>query len=151
MRRSAAPRPVAAVALLVFALNGCFSYVPLNGAAPAPGTRVRVDLQTPQPVVSGDVTANDVVSLIGEVVSADSVTLVLSATQLTTRTGYEHVGRGETARLPRANVARISQNRLSPVRTALVAGVVLVLGGSFASHVRPPRGNGGGGGSGSAN
>ncbi|HYW06276.1 MAG TPA: hypothetical protein VE913_04930 [Longimicrobium sp.] len=151
MRRYSTVRPTAAACLALFALNGCFSYVPMNGPDPLPGARVRVELRSPQQIRAGEVTANDVVSVIGEVISADTSLLVLSASQLTARSGYELSGGGETARLPRGNIVVVSQNRLSVLRTALVAGAIAVLGGTFASQVRASRGGGGGGGGGTPN
>lgn len=140
-----AARPVAALLLASF-LGGCFSYAPVSGTLPRPGARVKVELQTPQEFRAGDLTANDVVEVTGEVISADSSALVLSAFTLTSRSRAEHVTTGETTRVPRLNVASVRENRISPLRTAALTGLVVLGGAIFVSKVANPRGGGNTGG-----
>lgn len=121
-------RPVATVLLLASALNGCYSYVPSRTGIGGPGSRVRVYLTEPQSVRLTEISANDVVRITGEVVRADSSDLVLSAWLLNSRSGYEHVGRGETVAVPRRNVQAVDRNTLSAVRTAGLVGIVAMLG-----------------------
>ena len=137
-------RPVAALLLSMSFLNGCFAYAPMNGVSPRPGARVRVDLREPQQVRLGELTANDVMSLIGEVVTEDSSEIVLSALSATTRSGFEHAADGETVRVARSNAAVVSLNRLSMVRTAGLAGLVALGGAAFVSGVRAGRASNGG-------
>ena len=142
-RPSAPLRGVSAGLLLAAGLNGCFAYAPVNGAMPSPGARVKVALETPQEVRTGDLTANDVVEVTGELVSADSAALTLSAFQLISRSGYEHLASGETTRVPRLNVSAVQVNRINPLRTAAMAGLALLGGALFVSQIAPPRGGGG--------
>ncbi|HEX8451122.1 MAG TPA: hypothetical protein VF647_03440 [Longimicrobium sp.] len=151
LRQKRMVRPVAALLLSLSFLNGCFAYAPANGVAPRPGARVRVQLREPQVVKLGELTANDVVSLIGEVVTEDSSQIVLSALSATTRSGFEHAANGETVRVPRSNAAAVSVNRVSLVRTAGLAGLVALGGAAFVSGVRAGRASNGGGGSGGGN
>lgn len=136
-------RGAAAGLLLALSLNGCFAYAPVNGAMPSPGSRVKVALDSPQEVRTGDITANDVVEVTGELVSADTAALVVSAFQLTSRSGYEHLASGETTRVPRLNISTVRVNRISPLRTAAMTGLALLGGALFISQVSPPRGGGG--------
>lgn len=126
--------------LSLFLLNGCFAYVPVRGESPAPGARVQVQLNSPQEVRAGEVTANDVVEIRGEVVAADSVQLLLSAFGLTSRSGIEHLATGQTTPVPRLNIARIRESRISTLRTAALAGMALLGGTIFVATVANPRG-----------
>ncbi|HEY0150609.1 MAG TPA: hypothetical protein VGB92_01350 [Longimicrobium sp.] len=148
LRQKRMVRPVAALLLSLSFLNGCFAYAPMNGVSPQPGARVRVQLREPQQVRLGELTANDVMSLIGEVVTEDSSQLVLSALSATTRSGFEHAANGETVRVVRGNVVAVARNRVSVLRTAALAGMVAVGGAAFVSGVRAGRASGGGGGGG---
>jgi hypothetical protein len=144
-------RPVAAVLLSLSFLNGCFAYQTMNGASPRPGARVRVELREPQQVRLGELTANDVMAVIGEVVTEDSSQIVLSALSATTRSGFEHAANGETVRVARANVVAVGLNRVSVLRTAGLAGLVALGGAAFVSGVRAGRASNGGGGAGGGN
>lgn len=144
-RVGAAARPVAVALLLSFALGGCFAYAPVRGDMPRPGARVKVDLATPQEFRTGDITANEVVQITGEVVSADTAALVLSAFSFTSRTRFEQIAAGESARVPRLNIASVQENRLSTLRTAALAGMAFLAGALFVSEVANPRGRGGSG------
>lgn len=144
LRTKRGVRPVAALLLSLSFLNGCFAYAPMNGVSPQPGTRVRVDLREPQQVRLGELTANDVVSVIGEVVSEDSSQIVLSVLSASTRSGFEHAANGETVRVARGNVQALARNRVSVLRTAALAGMVAVGGAAFVSGVRAGRASNGG-------
>jgi hypothetical protein len=148
LRRKRVVRPAAALLLSMSFLNGCFAYAPMNGVSPRPGARVRVELREPQVVRLGELTANDVVTLIGEVVTEDSSQIVLSALSATTRSGFEHAANGETVRVARGNAVAVSANRVSVLRTAGLAGLVALGGAAFVSGVRAGRASNGGGGGG---
>lgn len=120
-------RPIAAALLAALALSGCYSYVPTQ-EVPGRGARVRVRLSQPQDVRLTEITANDVMMINGEVVRANSDTLVLSAYLLQSRSGYENFGRGETAFVPRENIVGLFENRISVIRTAGLMGAVALLG-----------------------
>lgn len=130
-------RRTAPVVLLCVLLTGCFSYVTTHDT-PARASRVRVLLAAPTDFRLTDFTANEVVSAEGEMVQGDDHEIVLSVLDLRARSGYEFPGRGETLRIPRSNITTVQVNRISPIRTGLLAGVValvstvterLVLGG----------------------
>ncbi len=148
LRRKRMVRPAAALLLSLSFLNGCFAYAPMHGVSPQPGARVRVQLREPQQVRLGELTANDVMTVIGEVVTEDSSQIVISALSATTRSGFEHAANGETVRVARGNAAVVSINRVSVLRSAGLAGLVALGGAAFVSGVRAGRASGGGGGGG---
>ncbi|HEX2189752.1 MAG TPA: hypothetical protein VHG51_12675 [Longimicrobiaceae bacterium] len=119
-------RSTALVLLLSMLLGGCLSYAPA-GDAPRRASRVRVTLVSPADFRLTEFTANEVVTAEGEMVRMDEEEVVLSAVELRARSGYEFVGRGETLTIPRSNVARIETQRVSVARSALLAGVVVLV------------------------
>lgn len=142
-------RPVAVLLLVVFVLNGCYTYVPTQ-EIPDRGARVRVQLSQPQDVRLSEVTANDVVTISGEVARLDSSAVVLSAYVLRSASGYENVARGESVGILRENIAAIRQSRISPLNTAglvavgiliaVAAGVALAEAGNQGEPGEPPGG-----------
>lgn len=116
-------RPIAAALLLCLLLNGCFSYVPTE-STPGRASRVRVALLAPADFRLLEYTANEVVVADGELVRADDREVVLSATRLQARSGYEFVGHGETITIPRGNVGSLQRKRIAPLQSALLAGAV---------------------------
>lgn len=116
---------------LVTTLTGCFSYAPVGNAPLRQGTDVRAVLQVPTtvPVPTGTIAGVNRVDgwLIGS--PADSV--LLSARWLRSTAGQEFPGAGSTLRIPRSNVSLLETRRFDTVRTALVAGAVVVALGSI--------------------
>lgn len=133
---------VTGAAVAAALLSGCFAYVPVQREALQPGDRVQVQLNETQPVRAGSVTANDVIEVTGELISSDSAALSLSAYYLRSPSGYEHSGVGETARIPALNIAVVRENRLSPLRTAVVTALALTAGAVFVTQVADLRGGG---------
>ena len=129
-------------------LGACFEYAPVAPAStPPPATEVRVRLSRPMNFPITDVTVRDVVELQGEVVAgvADS-TFRLSVFQLRSQTGYGVDAAGETVEFPRPAVVQLAQRRLSPLRSALLAGLVAAGGVAMAATGVVGGGSGGGGG-----
>lgn len=140
-------RPAALLLLVTFVLNGCYTYFPTQ-QIPDRGAKVRLELAQPQDVRLSEVTANDVVNLQGELAQVDSNRVVLSAFVLRSQSGYENIGRGESVSILRQNIASIRQSRISPLNTAgLVAiGVVIGVLTGVALADAGNQGEGGGGG-----
>ncbi|MEZ4415903.1 MAG: hypothetical protein R3E10_09105 [Gemmatimonadota bacterium] len=112
--------------LAVWALTGCYHYVPV--AEPVPrGALVRAHLSSPLDVELRQVTARDVTLLDGELIRWDDVDgMAVSARWLLQSTGYEMGGEGWTVEIPADVLSAVEQRRLSLPRTlALVAGGVL--------------------------
>lgn len=144
-------RTIAAFLLVILTLNGCFAYMPSRGAPLRQGQGVRVLLSSPLDVRLVDVTANNVATLDGEVVSSDSATLVLSARMVRSNTGYEQLGGGATVQIPTTQIGEIEERRLSAVKTAGLVGIIVGLTAIVAAAntgTGVKGGPGGGGGSG---
>lgn len=141
-------RPIALV-LLCALLSGCFTYGPARNA-PGQAARVRLTLSSPADFRLADFTANEVVVVEGEIVRADTQEVVLSALELRARSGYEFIGQGATLTIPRSNVAALETRRISPWRSALVAGALVAVMTLTEKLIGVVAGddNGGGGGGG---
>lgn len=115
-------RAVSAGLLCVLGLNGCLSYGAVSPAEvpPAP-TEVQVLLSRPMDFPVTDLTVRDVVRVRGEVISADSAWLRLSAYGMRAQTGFGYQARGETVQIPRQQVVGLQRRRVDPARTGLLA------------------------------
>lgn len=140
----ATKRPVAAALLLCLLLNGCFTYAPTQ-STPGRAARVRVALASPADFRLTEYTANEVVVADGELVRADDREVVLSATRLQARSGYEFVGHGETLTIPRSNVASLQRKRIAPLQSVLLAGAVAAVVVLTTQLFEALNGGGGGG------
>jgi hypothetical protein len=150
--RAFAPRRgIAAALLLILAGNGCASFVPAP-ADPLPvRERVRFQFRTPRDVPMGEITANDVRTVLGEVVSDTGDTLTVSALRAIAASGYETLGPGSSVRVHRDELAGLYVSRLSISRSiglaAVIAGLTALVGtalknaGNSGSNGGPP-GNG---------
>ncbi len=132
-------RLCAATLLLAWLPGGCFGYVPLTKPAAPPAAALRVRLQMPADYRLTSVTVNDVGMLDGELVQMDDSTLVLSATRVVARSGFEHLGENATLQVPRANIASLEVKQLARGRTVLFVGGLL----AFAGLTSAAFGNGG--------
>ncbi len=144
------PRRIVAASLLApWLLGGCFAYTPLRQPDPAPAASLRLHLATPGDYRLANVTMNDVGIIDGELVTMDDSAVVVSATRLVARSGFEHPGDEATLRVPRSSIASIEVKRLSALRTALFVGGLLALGGAAGAALGAAEvsssGNGGGG------
>ena len=136
-------RPTAAVLLLLmFPSSGCYGYFPAGSEFPSSGTRVRLRLSAPQDVRFTDISANDVVSIDGEVVRAGTDTVVVSAFMARSASGYETLGRGESVAIPRRNVVSVERSRFSVARSVGLAAII----GALSLAVGAALGAGGEGG-----
>lgn len=144
-------RTIAAFLLVILTLNGCFAYMPSRGAPLRQGQGVRVLLSSPLDVRLVDVTANNVATLDGEVVSSDSTSLVLSARMVRSNTGYEQLGGGATVQIPTTQIGEIEERRLSAIKTAGLVGIIvgltaIVAAANTGTGVKGGPGGGGGAG-----
>lgn len=93
------------------------------------GTPVRVGLDAPSEFRLTDLTANDIVRVGGEMIRADGGSLAISAMWLESRAGMQFTGKGETVRIPEANITFFQEKRFSPTKSSLFAA--LTIGGFF--------------------
>lgn len=120
----------ALIIILVTLCSSCFSYATLQSDPVRQGKRLRVQLSTPRDIRLTNVTANDVVTVDGELVRFAPDTATLSVWMLKARSGYEFIGTGETVFLPRRDIAAVEERRFSILRSAAVAaaaGLAIVL------------------------
>lgn len=110
---------------LLFATEGCFSFVQESELAPTRGSPIRVHLERPASFELTRVTVNDVTTVNGELVSRADGEVVLSATWLDTVFGDGYDGEGWTLRIPETNVSALEVKQFSWWRT----GAVLFAGG----------------------
>jgi hypothetical protein len=108
-------------------------------------SRMRLLLVAGHDVRLDRITVNDAVEVDGELVRMDSDSILVSATKVVDRSGFEHTGDGETVHVGRDEVYRVEARRVSVMRSLLAAGGVLALG--TATGVAVDQGTFGSGGS----
>lgn len=132
--------------VLLFSLTGCFTYVPAPIVPLERGQRVRVHLSSSEEFRLSNVTVNDVVAIKGEAVSLGPDVLALSAWELQSGTGFEHVASGETVRIHRDRIAAFERYELSTTRSVLLTGGVIIAGLLLGLTAREMSSGGGGSG-----
>ena len=114
-------------------LAGCYSYRPLpsvDAVNPVPGTQVEARLTTAGAGNLASEVGPDVLSVEGQVVSADSSGLTLAVNRVV---NARHIGndwKGEHVMLPRGDIASLRVRRLSVGGTAILGGLA---GGGLAA------------------
>lgn len=111
-------------ALLLFALSGCFRYVPVNNQPLRQGESVRVELAVPGDYRLSQVSVNDVILVEGELIQMAPDTLAVSAWWVRARSGFEYPGAGETLRIPRGDIEALGKKRIAPAQTLGLVGAV---------------------------
>ena len=129
--------------LCLLVLTGCYTYAPARSAPFARGMAVRAQLSAPMDFRLTELTANNVVSVTGEVVRQDPDTLVLSAQWLRAQSGYQFPAAGETVTIPADRLADLERRRISVLRSAAIVAAGALVSGLFVAVL-----DGGGGGSG---
>jgi hypothetical protein len=132
---------------LLSATSGCYGYVPIEAGAPLPdpGSSVRVRLSPARSFELGEITANSIAIVDGEVARWDEERLVLWPSSLRSST--------ETVHILRSSMATTEGRQLSVARTGsvvavgILAGVLAVAlfggdaGGAQGPGNGPPSGN----------
>lgn len=131
----------------LWALAGCYHYVPTAATTAPQGTPLRAHLGEMAAFELPQMTVNNIDQVEGEMVRVDSGELILSASWLQAVTGNGYPGNGWTVRIPQSNVTAVEERRLSWWRTGIiVAGAVVGTWLGFdALGVGPTSGTGGGG------
>lgn len=127
---------------------GCHSYVRTDVPGLERGDRVRVFLSEPGAFRLGEVTAERVLQLDGEVVGWDEERLVLSAWWARSVSGREYAGEGLTVHVPREQVRDLEIRRLAALETGLVSAGGLAAALAIGAAMRSGGGSGSGGGGG---
>jgi hypothetical protein len=133
---------------LATTLAGCFSYAPVGNAPLRQGADVRAVLQEPTTVPVPTGTISGVNRVDGWLIGAPADSMFLSARWLRSTAGQEFAGAGSTLRIARSNVSLIQMRRFDTVRTALLAGAVVVALGSIRAAADAGGGKGDGPGTG---
>lgn len=131
----------------LWALAGCYHYVPAVATTAPQGTPLRAQLDEMAAFELAQMTVNNIDQVEGEMVRVDSGDLILSATWLQAVTGNGYPGNGWTVRIPQSNVMTVEERRLSWWRTGIVvAGAIVGTWLGFdALGVGPTSSTGGGG------
>jgi hypothetical protein len=140
---------------LLSATSGCYGYAPIEAGAPLPdpGSSVRIHLSPARSFELGEVTANNIAIVDGEVARWDEERLVLWPSSLRSSTGVKHRGVGQSVHILRNSIATTEGRQLSAGRTGgivavgVLAGVLAVAlfggdaGGAQGPGNGPPSGN----------
>lgn len=155
--RSVAYRACAAVCgvlVLLSGIAGCYTYVPVQATAPAPGTEVSLSITDRGRVELAREMGSGVRRVQGRLMASTDSTIVLSVSAV------EYLGNaapvrwaGEAITLDRNVLADVSERRLSRSRSWLAAGLVAAVAAGLSTLViagfggdggdtRPPGGDG---------
>ncbi len=129
-------RAIAALLLVTLSLSACFSYRTIDPALSRQRDDVRVRLSRPIDVRLTEITANDVVQVDGEVISAADTVLYVSAWALRSRSGFSILAQGETVAIPTAGITELERKRISALRSSAVVAGVLALSTVIFGAVR---------------
>ena len=128
-------------------LSGCFQYVPVQPVAPEPGTTIRAHLTDSASAMLAPAVGPGIGALEGRVLRGDEAGIELAVSAARFRFGGGSQTRyGEPLTVPRFGIAAVEQRKLSPMRTALLAGGVVLGAVGLVVAVDPGGGGGGQGG-----
>ncbi len=136
--------PVFHLVVLVGFLGACRTYVPIEGPQPEPGTKVRAELSDQGAANLASQVGPRAVAVDGHVASAGGPELVLAVSAVQRRDGLEEFWRGEQVTIPRADIASLRRERISPQRTGVVVGTAVALAFLLYNGVGGWEGLGGG-------
>jgi hypothetical protein len=105
--------------------GGCYSYQPVRGAVPSPGTRVNLTLTEAAVAEYSTRLGPQATYVEGNIVQADSgeVKLAVVRVEDARRTGTDW--KGEQVTFPRESIAQMRERKLSVGATALVSGLAV--------------------------
>jgi hypothetical protein len=113
-------------------LGGCYTYRPLSGPEPVPGTRVSAELTGDgSRELSGQV-GPEVEHVEGEVLAVDSTGVRMAVRQIENVRGIQSDWNGEKVTIPSTAVSGWQQRKLSVGGTSFLGG--LVAGGLYAMY-----------------
>jgi hypothetical protein len=113
-------------ALLVAVLTGaCYSYQPVQGVTPKPGTRVNLTLTERAVAEYGTRLGPQATYIEGNVIDVDSAGMRLAILRVedARRTGTDW--KGEEVTFPREAIARVTERKLSVGATAIMSGLAV--------------------------
>ncbi len=116
------------LAVALFAIAGCYRYVPLATPQPQSGTYIAALLTDSGTAELAEYLGPNVASIGGRLVSSSPEELQISVVTVGGRGGAENFWKGEMVRVPRRLVLGIQERRLSGSRSGLVATIGLAAG-----------------------
>lgn len=118
-------RRVPFVSLLALLLSGCYAQIPLESGAPAPapGTRVVIELSDQGRVGMDRQVGAEVASVEGALVSRSDTSYVLAVSAIVGLRGSVSRWQGERVTVRPEFVRRLSERRFSMGRTVVAVGV----------------------------
>lgn len=148
---SSSRRLVALLCVMLLAVQvGCYSYLPIQGTAPASGQEVGVILNDQGRQLVGDKLGPLVERVDGTLLSASETVITLSVTRTHSLRGTESVWAGEQVDIQRAGILGFRERQFSRGRTvfltiglivgvaALISGMSLAVGGKGEPDDGPP-------------
>lgn len=126
-------------------LTGCYQIVPLGTVDPLPGKEIVVELTTAGGTRLARFIGPGAMSLSGIMQSAGPDTLGVGVKSVTLESGEERFWRGEHVAIARADIARLSERRLSQSKSGLAAAFLIAaawavhqsFGGSTGTKNKP--------------
>jgi hypothetical protein len=115
---------------------GCYSVRPAAGLRPELGKTLVLELSDAGRVALGPAIGQSIMQVTGKVVSADSNAYVLSVTETQSLNSLVQVWRGEVVTFQASHVSRVFERQFSPLRTAILAGAVVVGAAAFLGPIR---------------
>ena len=106
-------RPLAAMALLVPALTGCYTLKPVSGVDPSPGTKLAFDVNDAGRVALGGSMGPEIAQVEGMLVEKDNDGYLLAVSNVRLLRGGEQVWSGEKVRLNNQYLGTAYQRRFS--------------------------------------
>jgi hypothetical protein len=120
-----AQRSVSGLCALALALQiGCFSYLPVQSAPPAPAQQVGVVINDRGRVLLGDRVGASVDRIDGKVVSRQDGSLVLDVYRVTDLRGNTATWTGERVAIPEEAILGYRARKVSKIKTLLLVGVI---------------------------
>jgi hypothetical protein len=111
--------------LLALALAaGCYTYGPPSAPLPVAGTRLQVDLNDDGIDSLANRIGPGIRAVEGNVVRADSGTLILAVREVDNLRGERSDWQGEAVSIPRRYVQRLQERRISVGGTGLLGGAI---------------------------
>lgn len=112
--------------LLVLLTTGCYSYVPLDAGQVQPESRVRAYLSEVGSRELAIALGQGVQAVDGIVYRIEADTLGVAVRSVLTRQNFEQYWNGEGVSVPASMVVRLEERRFSKMRSALLAGGLVV-------------------------
>ncbi|HEY9516232.1 MAG TPA: hypothetical protein VIQ74_11185 [Gemmatimonadaceae bacterium] len=117
--------------VVVMTTQGCYSYVPFNGATTTPGASISLELNDPGRVAVGERLGPELDRLDGVLTFASDSDIVLGVSEVRDIRGGVTTWSGETVHVRPAYTKQIFERRLDKRKTSFFAASAVALVGAF--------------------